>query len=223
MKRKIGFFVLLTLLMVLMCSCGPSKEKISLAQSKYKELININNQVVRAYGEIKDNSLDEVLPPLTERVKEFEQFNLNELTDEQIDQLINNMQELMDTYSDYLKTIGEIKITEDASVLTQYSFSVVNETELRFSSLTLMEKGEKDLVTNVLDDTEGLAPGQEMMGLTVYKDVDDTPWIMTLITAETEETPASTTNITLDMDKISKENAILKIKCDEESGNIYLE
>jgi len=223
MKKTIKIGFLLVLITTLLCACGPSKQKIASAQEKYKELVSINNQVVRAYSEIKDSSLDEALPALTERVREFEQFNLNELTDEQIDELVKNMQDLIDAYSDYRKTIGEIKITEDASVLTQHTFSLVNNTDYRFVSLTLMERGETDLVTNVLDNTDGLAPGQEMMGLSVYVDVDETPWILTLVTQEDENENKESYNFTLDMEKISADNAILEIKCDEETGKVYLE
>lgn len=223
MKKSFKLVAVLFLAVTLLCACGPSEAKISSAQEKYKELVNTNNQVVKAYSEIKEHSLDNELPALTERVREFEQFNLNELTDEEIDELIGNMQLLIDTYSDYLKTIGEIKITEDASVLTQCSFSAVNLTDMKFVSLTLMEKGETDLVTNVLDNTEGLLPDQEIMGLTVYKDVDNTPWILTLVTEGTEEEPGSTFNITLDMTKIENPGATLSIKYDEEAGKVYLE
>ena len=173
-------FVITTLL----TGCGSSDEKIIEAQSKYRELINTYNQVVKAHDAIEDVSLDDELKALSVNIEEIKSYNLADMTDEEIDMLIESINTLNDSYSGYLKAIGEIKENEDASVLKPVSFSLVNETNMVFTALSLMEEGEKDLVTDVLEPFEGFMPKQEIMGLTLYFDVDNTPWILSIRDSE---------------------------------------
>lgn len=225
MRKKVitGLLIFLAMSFLLM-SCGPSDEKIIEAQAKYRELVSSHNQVAEAYEAIDDDSLMEDLNVLSEKIEAVESFNLYEMKDEEIDILIDTMDSLNQSYSGYLKTIGEIRLTEEAAVLTPYTFTLVNETDRTFAELSLMEKGEKDLVSNALESLQGLLPGQEITGLTVYRDVDNTPWILSLseATSQEGEEPMAYKFI-LDESNLSKDGTVLTLKIDESGETIILE
>lgn len=207
----------------LLISCGPSEDKMLEAQSKYRELVSVHNQVAEAYAAIDDDSLLEDINALSDKLEDIKAFNLYDMKDEEIDILIDTMDSLNKSYSGYLKTIGEIRLSEEAAMLTPYSFTLVNETEKTFVELSLMEKGEKDLVSNALESTSGLKPGQTMIGLTVYRDVDNTPWILSLSEAKEGEEEPVAYKFVLDEGNLNEKNNILTLKPDESGETVILE
>ncbi len=226
MKKRIGLAILTLGTMFMLVSCGPSEEKIAEAQSKYRELVMNHNQVSKANSQIGDNSLDAELEQMVAKIDEIKEFNLNEMTDEEIDMLIDTMNTLNDSYSGYLKTIGEIKLSEDAKILTPISFSIVNGTNMTFSDMSIKESGESDLVTNVLDNTAGFEPEQRIIGLTIYKDAEETPWVLSLKKQKaSEEEEDETYAITFDLDKMGASDKVteLVLKTEEDSENLVLE
>jgi len=222
MKKYIFLGITLMLMMSFLTGCGASKAKISEAQSKYQELIATHNQVAEAYALIEEDTLGPELQAMSDRINELKEYNLYELTNEEIDALIETMDSINNSYSDYLKTIGEIKVDEDNASLTPYSFTLVNDTNIIFSGLTIMESGEKDLVTDVLKDTEGLTAGGSLSGLTVHRDVDETPWLLTLSVADEEDNPSDEYQLILDKDMLSEDGVTLYIKWNEEDSAVYL-
>lgn len=226
-----------------LCACAPSEEKIIQAQSTYRNLINTHNAVVAAHSEINDNSLDAELTALSANIPEIESYNLYEMTDSEIDSLIATMNTIMDSYAGYLKTIGEIKSAEEAAVLTPVIITLINDTDMTFTGLSLYEKDVPEEELNALESLSGLAPGQELVGLTIFKDSANTPWILSLndkaaeasenendaesseeksddTTAENTEYPY---NIELDVARYNSDKIILTVKKDEETGELSIE
>ena len=226
-----------------LCACAPSEEKIIQAQSTYRNLINTHNAVVAAHSEINDNSLDAELTALSANIPEIESYNLYEMTDQEIDALIGTMNTIMDSYAGYLKTIGEIKSAEEAAVLTPVLITLKNDTDTTFTELSLYEKGVPEEELNALESLSGLAPGQELIGLTIFKDSANTPWILSLndrvIESSDEETETDTSEeessavsseaagypyqIELDVARYNSDNIILTVKKDEETGELSIE
>ena len=210
----------------MMCAftgCGASKTKIIEAQNKYKDLVATHNQVVDAYDQISEDSLSSELQTLSDRIEEFKAYNLYELNNDEIDALIETMDSINSSYSDYLKTIGEIKVEEDSATLTPYVFTLINDTNIIYNGLTLMERGETDLVTDVLKDTDGLNPGESLAGLTVHRDVDDTPWILTLSINDEEGNASDEYKLVLDENILSEDNSTIFVRWNDEDSSVYLE
>lgn len=185
-KKILPVFIICTLCF-LMTACGPSDEKIAEAQQKYSQLVEMHNQVVEAHKSISDASMDETLTEISGQIAGFEEFNLAEMKDEEIDALIESMDLVITSYEDALKEINEIKAKEDAAVLTSIPVSVENGTSFTFTSLKLYETGDYAAHANVLEGTEGLLPGQALTGLMIERDVDNTPWMLTLADTEGAE------------------------------------
>lgn len=210
--RKTG---ILGITLIFVCAlaltgCGPSKEKIGEAQAKYRDLVSTYNQVAEAHKEIEDDSLNDELKELSHEMNLLTGYNLYEMTEEDIDVLINTMDVLNNSLSSYLKDIGAIKLSEEAGALESISFTLINETGDVFNHLQLMEKGETDLVTDVLETLEGFLPGQEIMGLTVFRDVDNTPWELSL-TATSEDGEEQKIELEIDVSALRPEGNILRI------------
>ena len=185
-KKILPVFIICTLCF-LMTACGPSDEKIAEAQQKYTQLVEMHNQVVEAHKNISDASMDDTLTEISGQIAEFEEFNLAEMKDEEIDALIESMDLVITSYEDALKEISDIKAREDAAVLTSIPVSVENGTSFTFTSLKLFETGDYGAHTNVVEDMDGLLPGQAATGLMIKRDVDNTPWMLTLADTEGAE------------------------------------
>ena len=179
-KIKYTLLSLCILLSFLLAGCGPSEEKITQAQELYVQLADMHNQVVEAHKNIADDSLDQDLAALAEKVKQIEQYNLNEFDDEQIDLLIESMNSIMNSYQEYLAVIDQIKEQENAAVLVSIPVTLFNNTEFTFQTLAMYGKNEPSQNVNALEDTSGFSPGQSITGLMIYRDVSSTPWVLTL-------------------------------------------
>ena len=223
-KMKKCFIALILLVSAIsLTACGPSKATIAEAQDKYQELLATHNQVAESYATIEEGSLNNELQAMSDKVSELTEYNLYEMTDDEIDALIDTMNSMITSYSDYLKTIGEIKIVEEKTLLTPYVFSVTNDTHLVFSGLSLSERGESDLVSDALLGTAGLNPGQTLAGLTVYRDAENTPHVMTLSVNDEEGIEINSYKLVIDNEVLPESGAKLHLKWNEETAEVYLE
>lgn len=187
MYRKGILFIIICFLCLMFTACGPSKEKVEQAQEKYVQLIGKHNQVVEMHKNVDDASLDEALVELEEKVGEVEAYNLADMQDEEIDLLIQIMDALIESYNGYLDTLSGIRGEEEAALLIPTTITLTNRTEFSFSVLKLYEQGEGGVHINVLENLEPLGPGQSLAGLVVQRDVDNTPWILSLADLEGRE------------------------------------
>ena len=81
-------------------------------------MVEIHNEVVEAHRQIKDNSLDQALQELGGRAAAVEDYNLSEMKEEEIDQLVADMDSLIASYKEYQTMISDLKEREDAAVRT---------------------------------------------------------------------------------------------------------
>jgi len=128
--------------------------------------------VVEAHEKVKDDSLDKELAALREKANEMESYNLAEMEDEEIDQLIQAMDSMIADYEGYLTAISEIKDEEEAAVLTTITLALTNQTGFSFGEIHLYEKGDVGAHVNILGDMGMLAPEQSLTGLMIQRDVD---------------------------------------------------
>lgn len=213
---RLGTALLLSAVLLLTGCGGPSEEKIAKAQETYSKLVTIHNEVVSAHKQIEDASLDEKLTSLSEKLTQLNTYHLNEMTDEEIDMLIDTIESIIDTYEEYLAAIEDIKTSEDAAVLTPIDISLVNDTGITFTALSLYEKGIEEEV-DILDTLENFSPSQQLTGLVIYRDTTDTPWILKLIAED--DTLYETE---LPVKDYPEEDCTLTLTFDEESQTIQV-
>ncbi len=215
---------------LLLCGCGVSEEKIAEAQSKYRELVNAHNTVAEAYDTIKDSSLYGELSGYETKLEEYRSHNLYRMNENELNSLISSMDETLTEYRDYLVRIDGIRQEEEAAFLVPLSFTLINDTELTFTGLTLKENGDTAPVTDLLEDNRTLSPSGEIVGLSIRRDADHTPWILTLTAGketdgdtedETAESPASGSIYELPVTPDELENAaVLRLVYDAESDTL---
>ena len=177
----------------------------------------MHNQVVEVHEKVKDDSLDKELAALRERANEMESYNLAEMEDEEIDQLIQAMDSMIADYEGYLTALSEIKDEEEAAVLTTITLALTNQTGFSFGEIHLYEKGDVGTHVNVLGDMGTLAPQQSLTGLMIQRDVDNTPWILFLADESGNEF-----ELELPVGEYSGEVVSLDLSYDEEAGEILV-
>lgn len=218
MKKIRNLFLLNCILCFLLTGCGgPSDEKIAQAQETYTHLIETHNQVVDAHKHISDNSLDDQLSALADKITKLEEFNLSEMEDADIDVLIENMNSMIASYEEHLKTIENIKGTEDAAVLVPIPLTFTNATDQTFQKLFLYEKNDSSHKFDVLEGTSGFNPGQALTGIVISRDVSDTPWIL-----ELENSDGSVSEIELSVKDFSEDGESLTITCEPETNHVIV-
>ncbi len=212
-----GFTLICSLLLCLcLTGCGgPSEEKIALAQSTYAALVDTHNQTVEAHKEISDSSLDDRLTALAEKTGKIEDFHLNEMKDEDIDTLIETMNSMISSYQECLEEISEIKAQEEAAVITPVLITLFNSTDQTFQRLVLYEKNDTSSQSDVLEDTSGLGPDQSLTGLVIYRDVDNTPWIL-----ELENTDGTCWEIELSVKDFDEDGVNLTLSIDTDTQEL---
>lgn len=219
MKKFIYTFLCSLSLCFFLSGCGgPSEEKIATAQDAYSQLVQIHNQVVEAHKGISDSSLDDQLVALSEKVAEIETMNLSEMDDETIDSLIETINSFTASYEEYLQTISQIKEQEESAVIIPVSFSLTNGTDQVFQQLFLYEKKDVSAKINVLEESSGFHPEQTLVGLTIYKDVSDTPWML-----ELENTDGNVFEIELPVKDFNENGEDLVLTLDGESQTLIIQ
>ena len=202
---------------LLLTACGgPSAEKIAQAQDTYSNLIAIHNRVVSAHRQIEDDSLDEKLVALGEKITQVNTYNLNDMSDEEIDMLIDTMDSIIDTYEEYLTAINDIRDTENAAILTPINMSLINDTNLTFVGLSLHQKGTIQNA-DLLETLSGFMPAQRMAGLVIYRDVQNTPWVLELVSED-----GSLYELNLSVKDYSEDGCVLTLTYDSEKDAILI-
>lgn len=202
---------------LLLTACGgPSAEKIAQAQDTYSNLVAIHNRVVSAHRQIENDSLDEKLVALGEKITQVNTYNLNDMSDEEIDMLIDTMDSIIDTYEEYLTAINDIRDTENAAILTPINVSLVNDTNLTFAGLSLHQKGTIENV-DLLETLSGFMPAQRMAGLVIYRDVQNTPWVLELVSED-----GSLYELNLSVKDYSEDDCVLTLTYDSEKDAILI-
>lgn len=218
MKKLRNLFLLSCLLCFLLSGCGgPSEEKIAQAQETYTHLIETHNQVVEAHKHISDNSLDDKLTALAQKIAKLEEFNLSEMKDPDIDTLIENMNSMITSYEEHLKTIETIKDREEAAVIVPIPLTLKNESGQTFQKLFLFEKGDTSHKSDVLEGTAGFNSGQSLTGLVISRDVSDTPWIL-----ELENADGNRCEIELPVKDFSEDGESMTITYDAETDMVIV-
>lgn len=202
---------------LLLTACGgPSAEKIAQAQDTYSNLVSIHNRVVSAHRQIEDDSLDEKLVALGEKITQVNTYNLNDMNDEEIDMLIDTMDSIIDTYEEYLTAINDIRDTENAAILTPINISLINDTNLTFVGLSLHQKGSIQNA-DLLETLSGFMPAQRMAGLVIYRDVQNTPWVLELVSEN-----GSLYELNLSVKDYSEDGCVLTLTYDSEKDAILI-
>ena len=207
----------MTAFALLLTACGgPSAEKIAQAQDTYSNLVTIHNRVVSAHRQIEDDSLDEKLVALGEKITQVNTYNLNDMNDEEIDMLIDTMDSIIDTYEEYLTAINDIRDTENAAILTPINISLINDTNLTFVGLSLHQKGTIENV-DLLETLSGFMPAQRMAGLVIYRDVQNTHWVLELVSED-----GSLYELNLSVKDYSEDGCVLTLTYDSEKDAILI-
>lgn len=202
---------------LLLTACGgPSAEKIAQAQDTYSNLVAIHNRVVSAHRQIEDDSLDEKLVALGEKITQVNTYNLNDMSDEEIDMLIDTMDSIIDTYEEYLTAINDIRDTENAAILTPINITLINDTNLTFVGLSLHQKGSIQNA-DLLETLSGFMPAQRMAGLVIYRDVQNTPWVLELVSED-----GSLYELNLSVKDYSEDGCVLTLTYDSEKDAILI-
>lgn len=161
-------------------ACGrPSEEKIEQAQLKYNELVEVHNKTVDAYSQVEDTYLDEDLKQLSDQVNAMKDYNLAEMTEEDIDVIIEEMNGTIKKYETNIVLLAEKKQQEAEALVVEIPLTLHNQTEIEWKELYLFP-ADGVQGNNVLSDLVSMRREESLTGLYIYKDAEAKPWKIVL-------------------------------------------
>ncbi len=216
-KHTLPSLLILSCLCILLSGCSPSDEVLSAAQGKYAELVEIHNKVVEAHREVEDNSYDEALSVLQDDLNTIQSYNLKDMSEEEVTLLISTMDTLISSYNEYLSQLDTTKKEEDAAELTAIPLSLTNNTSFTFDLISLYQKDTPGARINILSGLDSLSPTQSLTGLQIERNAENTPWMLTLESAD-----GVTYDIELPVDNYTEDGIHLYLDFDPETDSITL-
>lgn len=216
-KHTLPSLLILSCLCILLTGCSPSDEVLSAAQGKYAELVEIHNEVVEAHREVEDDSYDEALSVLQDDLNTIQSYNLKDMSEEEVNLLISTMDTLISSYNEYLSQLDTTKKEEDATELTAIPLSLTNNTSFTFDLISLYQKDTPGARINILSGLDSLSPTQSLTGLQIERNVENTPWMLTLESAD-----GVTYDIELPVDTYTEDGIHLYLDFDPETDSITL-
>ena len=109
MENK-GKVLLMCLLVAVLPACGtPSGERIAEIQGMYADLVNLHNEVVEVYASLEDDSYQEELDAMAERIDSIGQQDAQEMTSEELNAVVGEMSTYEETYNEMMASMNEMK------------------------------------------------------------------------------------------------------------------
>lgn len=124
MKRSLNMLTAFLLVVILSGCGGPSSEKVGEVQETYSQLVSRHNEAVEVYSEIEDDSFSKELDNMAESIDEIGQQDVKEMTNDEIDAMIEKLQTNITEYDTMLASMEEAKNNQKEEETKTNSVSV---------------------------------------------------------------------------------------------------
>lgn len=168
------------LLVVFLTGCGgPSREKIEEVQNIYAQLVNKHNEVIEVYANIEDDSFSKELDQMAENINSIGQQDMKSLTNEEIEEIADELQQNITMYNDILSSIEKIvDEKEEVKELLSVPVTIQNNTGIKLYQIYLYQAGQEDKGDNLAADIEYLDGYQTLNILNIYMEETETLWYL---------------------------------------------
>lgn len=174
---KHGKAISLCLAVLLLTGCGgPPAEKIEEARSVYTELVNRHNEVIEAYADVEDDSLDGELDSMAEQVNLIGQQDVEQMSGEELDAIIEKLQANIAMYDGILESIGQMGKIEPTDDAAGISVTIRNNTGVDLKEVYLYKASEESEKVNLAEDIGGLAGFGVLSIVKIYITGEETVW-----------------------------------------------
>lgn len=161
--------------MIFMTACGgPSKAKVEEVQGVYAQLVDRHNEVVALYANMEHDELSQQLDEMAENLKSIGQQDTKEMSNEELDEIIADLNENIAKYDEILASIEEIE--EEDKKIQAIPVTLKNNTGVSFYQLYLYKASETDKGENLVEDMGYLEGNQTCNILNLYMAEEEMLW-----------------------------------------------
>lgn len=185
MKTLKPLLFLLVINIFLLTGCGESTEsKMKEIKSAYSNLLAQHETAISVHDSITSSELDSVLLSLEEDLLAIHEDDLNLLKEDALNSLLNQIVNLTASYEEVILQMSQIKENEDAAVLIPIMVTLHNHSDQPLYEIYLLSgdtySSPENLEPNqnILKDLAPLNHGEHLVGLEIYKNVQNTPWFL---------------------------------------------
>ncbi len=176
MKKKMRMICLLAAVMLLAACGGPSKAKIEEVQAVYASLVNSHNEVIEAYANLEDDSFSKELDEMAETLKSIGMQDAQNMTEEELDAVIVQLQENVTRYEEIQASIEELKENTGGEELCAVPVTIRNNTGVKLFRIYLYPVSDSDKGENLVEDIEYLDAYQTRNIHNLYMPEDRRLW-----------------------------------------------
>ena len=220
MENK-GKVLLMCLLVAVLPACGtPSGERIAEIQGMYADLVNLHNEVVEVYASLEDDSYQEELDAMAERIDSIGQQDAQEMTSEELNAVVGEMSTYEETYNEMMASMNEMKEGEKEKKIYEVPVTIENNTGVVIHNLYLYKDSDPDKGENLVGDAGFLDGFQTLNILNLFMEEDEMLWHLEA-TEESEKVVAS-----VDIDFTGKTDGttiVIKFSFDSMEGWVEFE
>ena len=181
MKKKITVFTLVLSMMLALCACKPSDEKLSEAETARGVLLEAKESAEATYLDITDSSKKSELEELSKEVAEIEALDFTKMSDKKIDGVLPKITELTQEYqslnSEFDETLAaETKKKAEKDKYSNVGAYLVNKTGMNLTEVVLHDLSEDTYTDNLLGDGVVLEAGYTLMGVVLDINKSSADW-----------------------------------------------
>lgn len=172
---KVAVLFALGMAAAVMTACGgPSEEKVQEVQESYAQLVSRHNEVIESYAGLNDDTLNGKLDEMAENLNSIGQQDTKNMTDEELDAIIANLNENIAMYDEIHASIEEMKQQEKE--ILSVPVALVNHTGIDFYQMYLYKASETDKGKNLVEDMEYLGGNAIGNIVSLYMTEDEMLW-----------------------------------------------
>lgn len=176
-RKKYGWrlSVWICLAAAVLTGCGgASGEKIEEVQTVYGELVDRHNEVIEAYANVEDESLNKKLDEMAEQINAIGQQDVKRMEDEEVEGIIAELRANIVIYDDILTSIDKLKAQE--ATVYGVPFTLKNDTGIALAQVYLYNKANEERGENLIKGMETLDGYGTFNMLNLYMTEDEMLW-----------------------------------------------
>lgn len=162
---------------LLMTGCGgPPEDKVQEVRSVYAELVSRHNEVIEAYADVEDDSFNDELDGMAEKLNSIGQQDVEQMSEEDIDKTIEDLRSNIAVYDAILASVKQMEEIKSADDADSVSVTIKNNTGVQLKEVYLYKAAEEDKKVNLAENIGSLGGYGALSVLNLCMTEEETIW-----------------------------------------------
>ncbi len=175
--KRYGQILVICMSACLFAGCGKvSAGKLEQAQGVYEELVSKHNAVIEVYANMEDDSFREELDSMANELNETGKRDIQNMSEEEIDNTIKELEENIVVYDDILSSMEQLTDQKAADNTFSVSVMIKNNTGVELEEIYLYKALQNEKGKNLAEDIENMDGYEVLSILNLCMTKEETDW-----------------------------------------------